>query len=80
MLATRRARGQTDHMVANGRPEITNTGARLRANGNGPGYAPPGQGLEPRFGRYQTSEIEDPFERQANATDDCHMDQDGDWD
>lgn len=57
-------------MVANGRPEITETGARMRANGNGPGYRPPGVGLEPRFGGDSTELICDPYARQDLMEDD----------
>ena len=63
-------------MVANGRPEITETGARYRANGNGPGYAPPSGagGDHPRFGRFQTEEICDPFAQQNTADECCEED------
>jgi hypothetical protein len=52
-------------MVANGRPEITETGARMRANGNGPGYRPPSaKDGSPRFGGDSTELICDPYARQ----------------
>lgn len=65
-------------MVANGRPEITETGARMRANGNGPGYRPPSakDGF-PRFGGDSTELICDPFARQDAM---AAADEDGDWD
>jgi hypothetical protein len=70
--------GQTDVMVANGRPEITETGARVRANGNGPGYRPPSakDGF-PRFGGDSTELICDPYARQDLM---ASADEDGDFD
>ena len=75
MLALTSETVETDGMVANGRPKIDVTGARMRANGNGPGYAPPSaKDGEPRFGQYQTMEIGDPF----SDTDDTDLDGDCD--
>ena len=42
----------------------------MRANGNGPGYRPPGVGLEPRFGGDSTELICDPYARQDLMEDD----------
>ena len=75
MLATKLGTDNDGRMVANGRPKIDVTGARMRANGNGPGYAPPSsKDGEPRLGRYQTSLIDDPF------SDNSDTDYDGDDD
>ena len=49
-------------MTQNGRPQIDNTGARMRGQATN-GYAPPGRNL-PICGRATTSEIEDPWEHQ----------------
>lgn len=62
MLAIRFQGYLTVPMVANGRPEITDTGARVRGQATN-GYAPPGRNL-PICGRGTTSGIEDPYEEQ----------------
>ena len=54
-------------MVANGRPEITETGARVKAQ-NGAGYAPPGRNF-PTFGRFGSAELCDPYPAQDNDED-----------
>lgn len=46
----------------NGRPEITDTGARVRGQATN-GYCPPGRNL-PICGHGSTSHIEDPYEEQ----------------
>ncbi len=64
-------------MVANGRPPITDTGARVKAQ-NGAGYAPPSsRDGEPRMGRFGSSHLADPFatrDNDADADDDCYDD------
>lgn len=50
------------NMVQNGRPEITDTGARVRGQGTD-GYCPPGRNF-PTQGRGSTQHICDPFEMQ----------------
>jgi hypothetical protein len=59
--------GNTD----NGRPEITDTGARVKAQ-NGAGYAPPGRNF-PIFGHFGSEHLCDPYEGQDEAIDE------GDW-
>jgi len=55
-------------MVANGRPQIDVTGARMKANGNGPGYSPPSsKDGDPRFGTFGSMLIDDPFSAQADT-------------
>lgn len=49
-------------MTQNGRPEITDTGARVRGQATN-GYSPPGRNL-PICGRGTTSRICDPYEEQ----------------
>jgi hypothetical protein len=49
-------------MTQNGRPEITQTGARVKAQ-NGAGYAPPGRNF-PTCGRFGSEEVVDPWENQ----------------
>jgi hypothetical protein len=68
MLALERRAVQTVGMVANGRPKIDVTGARMKANGNGPGYSPPSaRDGEPRFGQSGSMLIDDPFEFQSDT-------------
>lgn len=54
-------------MASNSRPEITNTGARVRGQATN-GYAPPGRNF-PISGCGTTSEIEDPFIEQDSYLD-----------
>jgi hypothetical protein len=50
----------------NGRPEITDTGARVKTQ-NGAGYAPPSaRDGEPRFGTFGSEAICDPYEDQED--------------
>jgi hypothetical protein len=62
-------------MVANGRPPITDTGARVKAQ-NGAGYAPPSsRDGDPRYGSFGSSRISDPYatrDNDADADDDCY--------
>lgn len=50
---------------ANGRPEIDNTGARVKPQGMG-GYRPPGRNF-PIFGDYTSCEVCDPYECQEDV-------------
>jgi hypothetical protein len=50
-----------------GRPEITDTGARVKAQ-NGAGYAPPGRNF-PTMGRFGSEHLCDPYENQDNDMD-----------
>lgn len=54
-------------MAQNGRPEITDTGARVKAQ-NGAGHAPPGRNF-PTFGRFGSERVCDPYEFQDNDED-----------
>ena len=62
MLAIAFQRYLTIVMASNGRPEITNTGARVRGQATN-GYAPPGRNF-PIAGCGTTSEIDSPFDEQ----------------
>jgi hypothetical protein len=59
-------------MTQNGRPEITDTGARVRGQATD-GYAPPGRNF-PTFGRGTTQHLCDPFEMQDLVLDEVEDD------
>ena len=54
-------------MTQNGRPQIDDTGACVKAQ-NGQGYAPPGRNF-PTMGRFGADHLCDPFEGQDELED-----------